>query len=371
MKIIIAYASAGGGHLKAAQAIYNYFKEKDPNLDIKLIDTLDYTTAFFQRSYIKGYNFLANQATWAWGIGFYLTNFAPLRQLVNWLHFFINKTNCAKLMDFLVSENPDAVISTHFLSPQIASYLKKRNKISSALMTVITDFGVHQFWLAEMTDTYFVASDSTRRILLKYGVAQQKIKVSGIPVDKKFSRQQDRKELFRKFNLDEHKFTVLVVTGSFGSGPLERIVDLLHADNQLLVVCARNDKLFSRLKNKNYPDLRVFGFVDNIEELMAVSSVIITKPGGLSASELLIMELPPIFITPIPGQETVNAHLLCALNIGVYLKDIRKVSAVILDYKNNPDKIKRIKEIIRQVKKPHSAEDIYNAVCQSSSRPSG
>ena len=107
MKIIIAYASAGGGHLKAAQAIYNYFKEKDPGLDIKLIDALDYTSSSLRNAYTKGYDLCANHATWVWGIGFYLTNLRLLRPLINWLHSTVNRINCQKLIDFFICENPD------------------------------------------------------------------------------------------------------------------------------------------------------------------------------------------------------------------------------------------------------------------------
>ncbi len=371
MKIIIAHASAGAGHFKAAEALSEQFRRDYPDIEIKLIDALDYTSPFFKNSYLKGYSFMVNYASWLWSLSFYLTTFKPTRWFINGLHFFINSLNTAKLRSFLIRENPDYIVSTHFLPAQVAAYLKEKKQINSRLLTVITDFGIHQFWLAKGTDIYAVASDFSRQLLVREGIAENKIKVTGIPVDNKFLFSFDRGALSGKLGLDKNKFTVLLVTGSFGIGPLEQIVDYLHNDAQLIVVCARNKKLYQRLNQKNYPGLKVFGFVDNIQELMACSDVIITKPGGLTVSEVLVMELPPLFISAIPGQETVNAQFLVKEGIANTIANIKDTRIIIRGYKDNPQKLDAIKEAIRCIKKPHAAGDICHALCSGSSGPSG
>jgi len=162
-----------------------------------------------------------------------------------------------------------------------------------------------------------------------------------------------------------------VITGSFGIGPIERIADLLQEEAQMLVVCARNKKLYLRLKAKKYPQLNLFGFVDNIEELMSVSDVIITKPGGLSIAELLVKELPPIFISAIPGQEIENAKKLASYGIGVSVNCPVDIKDIVSDYKNHPDKISRIRDTMRRFKKPYSTQELYNVVCKSGIGPRG
>jgi processive 1,2-diacylglycerol beta-glucosyltransferase len=173
----------------------------------------------------------------------------------------------------------------------------------------------------------------------------------------------NRAELAQKFSLVPDKFTVLIVTGSFGIGPIEQIADSLREEAQVIAVCARNQELFQRLTKKNYPHLKIFGFVDNIQELMAVSDVIITKPGGLTTSEVLAMELPPLFICAIPGQETVNAQYLYSEGISRPAAGTRAIKDIVVDYKNNPQKILAIKEKIRRIKRPSAAEELYRAVC--------
>lgn len=366
MKILITYVAAGAGHFKAAQAIYNYFKETNHYLDIELVDALGYCNSFFRNNYKNCYGFMINYTPWLWGFVFYLTSFGPLYPLTNLVHSFMNRLNASRLRKFLINADADYIISTHFLPSQIAASLVRNKRIKSKVITVITDFGVHPFWIHFGTDIYIASCDATRRLLISKGIREDRVKDLGIPIDSKFLKIQEKELLYSKFNIQKNKFTALVVTGSFGIGPIEKIVESLHKDVQLLVVCAKNKGLFHRLKRKNYPNVRVFGFVDNIEELMAVSDVVITKPGGLTIAELLARQLFPIFIYPIPGQETTNARVLEACGVGQSARNIEDIKGWVLAYKNYPDRIMKAKENMMRIRRPQAAEGIYNVVCQSS-----
>jgi processive 1,2-diacylglycerol beta-glucosyltransferase len=365
MKIIIPYVSAGAGHLKAAEAIQHYLREVYPEVSVQLVDALEESTGFFRFSYLAGYTVLIRYATFLWAIVFWLTSIRFLRPLTRGIASLINYLNTEKLARLFIRENPDYIISTHFLPSEIAAGLKKAKKISSKVITIITDYGVHPYWLSKGTDIYVAASSFTRDVLIKEGIDSSSIREFGIPVDEKFRRVYDRSELCQKLGLDESKFILLIMTGSFGIGPIEEIVDLLYKDTQLLVVCARNQPLFENLKIKNYPGVKVFAFVDNVQELMAVSSAIVTKPGGLSSSELLAMDLAPIFIAAIPGQETTNMYALESLGVGVSARSAEDIRNIVLDYINHPEKLSTVRERIKQIRKPHAAGELCDAVCQS------
>lgn len=366
MKIIITYASAGSGHLRAAEAIYNYFKENCPGHHLEIIDVLQKVNPLFKNTYSYGYPFLVNHALWLWRFAFWITYLKSFRAFAKNLLSIINQLNARGFAMFLIRKNPDFVISTHFLPSEITARLKKNHKLGSKLVTVITDFGVHPFWIFDTTDIYAVASDLTKEQLLLRGVDRSRIKVLGIPIDSKFLKQYEKDALYRKFHLKPDKFTILIVTGSFGIGKIEKIVDLLYKETQILVVCANNKILYRRLKKKEYPEVKVFGFIGNIEELMAVSDIIITKPGGLTISEALAMDLFPVFITAIPGQETENARILASQSIGINVTDINSLKGIILDFKNNPNKLRDVKENIKKIKKPYAARELCNVICQDS-----
>jgi len=364
MKVFIVHASAGAGHFKAAQAVYNYLKENYKDIDAKLIDILDQTNALFRFNYKWGYSWLIKSIPLLWQLAFWITYNKPLRVFTRPLASLVNKLNTRKFRGLLLKENPDFIISTHFLSSEIAAYLKNSKKISSEVITIITDFGVHPFWLSAGTDIYIVASGFTKKLLLSEGVEEDRVREFGIPIDSKFLVNYSKVELCNKLSVDINKFTVLIMTGSFGIGPIREIVDLLYKDVQILVVCARNKKLYTDLKAKNYQNVRVYDFIDNIHELMAVSDMIVTKPGGLSISELLAMELVPVFISPIPGQETANIDALKSYGVGERADNAPDIEAIVLHYREHKEDLARVKEKIRKIKKPFAAGELCDAVCK-------
>lgn len=362
MKIIIAYASAGGGHFKAAEAIYNYFKTRN-NLEVKITDVLRGANPLFRNAYIHGYYLFVRYLPWLWSACFRFTYAQRFRKFSKWLATLTDRLNTAGFRQFLIKENADYIICTHFLPPEIAGFLKRTKKINSKIVTVITDFGVHPFWICESTDIYAVASDYTKEQLSLQGINQESIRVVGIPIDLKFSQNYDKVSLCHKLGIDANKFTVLITTGSFSMGPIEEIVDSLYKEVQLIVVCAHNKNLYRRLKQRAYPSVLVCGFINNIEELMGVCDITIAKPGGLTIAENLSMGLPLLFITAIPGQETENIKFLSENGVGTCVEDIAGIKSAILDLKHNPAEIAVRKEKIRKIKKPFAVRELYNVIC--------
>jgi processive 1,2-diacylglycerol beta-glucosyltransferase len=362
MKVLIIHASAGAGHRRAAEAVYNYLKESSPDLDLVLLDALDKTNALFKFDYTKGYSFLIKYATTLWHWAFWSTDFKFLRSISRRVAQIINGINAQRLIRYFIQENPEVIISTHFLPSELAATLKKKDKITSKLITIITDYGVHPFWICPGTDLYVVASDFTRDRLVMEGVGVEKISVLGLPFDPKFLQHFDRRILCHKMGIDHKKFTVLLMTGSFGLGPLEEIVECLHKDCQVLVVCAGNKKLYARLLKRNLENVKVFGFISNTEELMAAAQVIITKPGGATITEVLIMELPVVFISAIPGQEIANVEALAGYGIGVSPKNIQEIKSIVLDLKNNPQRIEELRRKIREIQKPFACKELASVI---------
>lgn len=362
MKVLILYASAGQGHKKAAEAIQRWLAAHRPEADVRFIDVLEYSSGLLRFSYIRAYDFMVRRAQWLWSAVFYATSPRLPLGLSRFFNDMLNRLTAPRLEALIRAEAADLVISTHFLPSQIAACLKREKKISSYLTTVVTDFGVHPFWEAKGTDLYCVASESTRRQLLKLGAPAESIRVTGIPVDPVYTQPSDKAALRRKLGIPEDAFTVLLVTGSFGIGPLEEIAGFLHLDCHILVVCARNKPLFQRLRGLAIHNVTVYGFVNNMHELMAASDLAVTKPGGLSSSELLVIGTVPVFISAIPGQEAENVRALAREGIGRYCRSPREVRDTVMDYKEHPEKLQKVRDLIAKVRKPASVEEIDDAI---------
>ena len=366
MKVLITYACAGTGHRRAAEAIFNYLSLNYKEFDVKIVDVLDYTNSLFKKIYSQGYTFLVSRLPLLWSIAYQVSYSSTLRALNRNINYILSRLNTKKFEQFILNYNPDIIVTTHFLPCEVAAFLKAKRKINSKLICIITDFNVHPLWIIKGVDQYFVAFNLTKEELFKAGIPPQIIKVSGIPIDMKFSRRIDKNSLYNKFGLKKGQFTLLVMTAGFGLGPIEKIVGLLQKDTQMLVVCGNNNRLYRRLLNKGYNSVKIFGFVDNIDELMSVSDLVITKPGGLTISECLAMGLPMIFISAIYGQETKNAKILESYGAGISPPDLIMLKELALSYKNNPDRLNALRERIDKIKTPYAAREISEWFLQKS-----
>lgn len=250
---------------------------------------------------------------------------------------------------------------THFMPTEVAAALKRSGLISSKLITVVTDFDVHKIWIAEGIDMYTAASDWTRGKLENLGISFYKILVSGIPTDEKFSSPVDISELKKKLELREDIFTVLVATGSFGIGPIEDIIYEIKGF-QVIVVCGHNKDLFKKLSAKNSRLVHVMGLVDNMHELMAVSDVMVTKPGGLSISEALVSHLPLVFFNAIPGQETGNIRVLKSYGLGISGCSITQIGEQLKKMRSSKDMFLTTLKRTKALARPCAVSDIISLI---------
>ncbi len=362
-KVLIVHATAGSGHTKSAEAVYKAFSKLPHGLDIKLVNSLDYMTGWFKFTYPRIYVFLVNRIPLVWAFFYYALDNRFIYPVVCWIRHLTNWMNSRRLEKFLIKENADLIINTHFLAPDVISMAGKK-KIRAHVATIITDYKLHSFWLSRAVDTYITAYEVTKESLVKRGVPKDKIKVLGLPIDPVFSTRHDRKQIRRKLGIKEDLFTVLVGSGGFGIGPVDKLITSLIGIDiplQLLVVCGKNASLCSKIKGlENCVDFSMtsYGFVHNMHELMDASDIIVTKSGGLVCAEALSKDLPIIGIFPIPGQEARNLDVLEKQGAGIKLKRISDIKEVLAKFYKDKNESEKIKRAIERVKKPNASGDI-------------
>jgi len=363
LKIMILHASAGAGHRKAAEALHHSFTNCAPDAQVEKIDILDYTNPFFKKAYPEVYIFLVTHIPLVWGLLFDFLNFRPLKPLINPIRLFFNKLHAKPMLAHIIKEQPDVVVCEHFMSAQLMSHLKRTGKYKGHVVVGVTDFGVHQFWVNKGTDYYFVASDITQKELIQKGIEKEKIMVTGIPIEEKFSKDLDKAGIRKTLGLDPDKFTVLVTSGGFGVGPIKEIVERLDAmenDLQIAVVCGKNKGMFDLLSDKIFgKTVKAFGYVHNMDEFMEAADLIVSKSGGLTVSESLAKGLPMIIIKPIPGQETRNAEIIEEYRIGMRLHKVENISEQVKMLLLDEGKLlKEMQSNANQLAKPRAAEGI-------------
>jgi processive 1,2-diacylglycerol beta-glucosyltransferase len=355
MKILVIHASAGAGHKKAAEAIFHGLEARG-GFDVQLLDALEYTNPFFKKTYPWFYVFLVTRLPWAWGFFFALLDIPWMQPMVRKIRRLYNGFNAQALQKFLIQEQFDGIIATQFLSVEVCSYLKREGKIKSKIICVVTDFDVHRIWVNAGIDVYTAACEYTKDKLIALGVTPEEIFTTGIPTDAKFAGKPDTLVLKKKLGIQEG-MTVLIATGSFGMGPIEELMELLE-NYQLLVVCGNNRDLYERLKPRARKNAHILGLVDNMDELMSVASVMVTKPGGLSIAEALVKKLPMIFFSAIPGQETNNIKVLSTYEVSQGQSSLPQIAQTIQEWDSNPKDLDALRQRMSELSKPNAVADI-------------
>lgn len=358
MKVFILYASAGAGHKKAAQAVYDYLKSSRPDLELSFIDILDYSNPVFKFLASSGYIFLITNFPWVW----YFLYRSSRSLYKSGLRIFFDYISCVRLLLLVKKENPDIIISTHFLSSTVVTVGKSQGWIKSKLITIITDYCLHPFWIADGVDSYIVSSIDVKKELLKYGVEEGKIKIYGIPVDAKFYSTLSREAVAKKLEVDYSSFTVLIMTGAIGIGPIEEVVKALVGSAQMLVVCGRNSKLYGRLAKLNVKQVKVYPLVNNVDELMSVSDIVLTKAGGLTITESLIKNLPMVFFSSIPGLETANASVICKYGAAFRAEYVQRIKKIVLFLKDDRFVYQETVDKIAQLRKKDTLQMVSSEI---------
>jgi len=317
-KVLLLSASAGAGHVRAAQAMEKAFNEAGAAQEVRHVDTLEFTNKVFRHLYSRAYVELVNKMPEVPGY-FYDKFDTPWKNQRRRLA--LDKLNTRPFVKLLREYQPDLIVCTHFLPAEIVSWLKAKERIASRQAIIVTDFDVHAMWLCHHYERYFVAIDEARAYLEALGISKDKITVSGIPIDPVFALHKDKKEMRLKHGLAPDRTTILMSAGGAGVGSMDHLVTSLFPmqhSAQLVAICGRNadlKKRLTKLATRINPNASVIvkpvGYTEEMDELMAASDLVLGKPGGLTTSEALAKGLVFVIVNPIPGQEERNSdHLL-------------------------------------------------------------
>lgn len=370
MKIDIVHAAAGEGHRKIAIAIQDAFARLGrKDLQIRLIDSLNYTTKTFKSSYAPIYNWAVMNAPSLWGFFYELLDFAIIYKLIKPFRLLTNSMHAQALQNDMIRNQPDVIVSTHFMPPEILGRARLQGKLKAKMVTVITDYYPHTFWVNPGTDLYWVMAEETKQDLIRRGVPEEKIVVGGIPINPMFKPLGKKTEFQKKHALEAGRYTILLTAGSFGLGPQEAILEELKAFKekvQCLVVCARNAELKKRLESTTYPfPVKVFGFIDFMPELMEASDLMIAKSGGSTTTEALAKGLVMVVMTPIPGQETRNAKLLKTCDAAFFLEKPSDIHRIIQSILSDPMVMEQKRAAVKNLARPDAADNFVKTVLGS------
>jgi len=371
-KILIISSDTGGGHRSAAQALseglYKFWEGK--SIAVRVMKAAEESHRLTGRL-VNVYNWiLRNKQHWMKYVYWTINRFRPETSE------FFHRRCIGYVKEQFEKWCPHVVVSVHPMTQHILARILKELNLSAQipLVTVVTDpcYGFWKGWACDDVTLYLVANEDAQRQLIDYGIAPEKIKISGMPVNAKFCEitETDAQSARKALDLNPDKFTIFVNAGWVGGGNIPQIFRELargELDVQAIFLAGKNENLRLEAeeiaKTAKFP-VKVIGYSDDIEKLMHSANVMISKLGGLTTFEALACRLPIIAdatTAPMP-QEAGTVNMLAKRGAGIMLEKASDIVPTVQSLLNNSKKYRDLKAATFDLSNPDSTKRIIEEI---------
>lgn len=368
MNVLILAVSAGGGHIRAAEALKAQILLKEKNSKIEILDTLKNINPILDKLLIGGYIKAIKKSPSLYRRLYNLNYY----QMDNTLASVSNKLNelmACRLLPIIKDFNPDIIVSTHPFTSEMISILKNKSELKIPTVTIITDYACHSFWLYSGMDAYIVSNNEMKNEMILKNINPNTIFNYGIPILPKFlSEDFDKNEVFKRLNLNVDVNTFLIMGGSLGIGKILEVYQNLCCLNykiQIIIITGSNKKLYKDLEvlseNSTKPT-RIIGYTNKVNQYMKCCDVLVTKPGGITITEALASGTPMALFSPIPGQEERNCNFLIKNKLAIDLESFPSYKDGFKYLFTSNNVFSTIKSNCSDFYNKNCGEDIYNLI---------
>ena len=368
---MILAAGVGSGHNMAASVIESCLRD-DPGVEVQRSDVLESTNELYQHLYDDAYFSLVEAVPWLVGWG-YDAGDPPFR--LGRMALLWDRINNSATVKAIKAARPDTIICTHFLPARLVSLMLSRGTVDASLTVVTTDYDFQGLWLTSSFTSFFVAREETMAHMVRIGVPEDRLAVSGIPVRTDLASEVDRAAVLGRYRLRPDVPILLISAGAAGGTYTTSIVRQtlrMDAEFQAVVACGRNAELKATIESlvSVKPEAyRVLGYTTHMADLMRVATLFVGKPGGLSSSECMAAGLPMVLINPIPGQEVRNADYLLEEGAAVRCNYETTVGYKIDMLLSDPSRIERMRHSARRIGRPNAGPQVAAAALRDPGPP--
>ena len=347
--------SHGAAHARAAAALRQAFRDLRPSVHAEVVDTLQHCTAWF-RAYYNSY--VIPLAIWP-GLWRWIESKQSQSESTgpNWLY----RRGAQPLFRFLRDYAADAVIATEVGACELAALCKREGHANFLLVGVeLMDF--NRAWVQPEVDLFLTTHPDLAAELVSAGAPASKVVTTGQPIHPAFASLPSRAVAREKLGVKADAVQILLSLGSQGFGTPERILKEIlkvRADLEVVLLAGRNRRIEKRLKErcKHLPQVRVLGWIENVQEWMVASDLMISKPGGGTLNEGFACGLPMLAFNPLPGNEERTCRWIEKWGAGIWIKKPGDLALIIASLLTAPSKLDGLRNRVRELARPHSARD--------------
>lgn len=372
IKVLLAISDTGGGHRSAAVAISAALQAAGgEHVSCEILDMLQITGVPVVRSSPRLYDRLSTRWLKFYNTGFRLTNNVRLVNILSQLVYLRARANTVRA---LRSIQPHLVVITHPLTQRFIVAARRNYRFPFRIITVVTDLvTLHASWTYPGVDLCIVPTDEGHALMQRRGMPPERMVRTGFPVHPKFTSYTcSQRESRRDLELEEDRFTILVTSGGVGSGRVHDLVldlERLYHNRQILVVTGKNKHLYDELRaQRRSRHTHVYGFVNNMEALMAASDVVITKAGPGTLMEALIMRRPVLVTEAVGMQERGNIDFILDHKLGFFCPTMEHIISAI-EKLTHPSCYNATVERLANAVPSHGSAQIANILLEQAVQP--
>ena len=355
-RLLLMHVTTSSGHHHASQAIAHAAARLDPTCQAINVDAFDFTTRITRWAIMRSYMSVIRHHPDVWE---YLYDNPDIHRHIRHFRQLLHRYHAHKLRRLLETVQPQAIACTQAFPCGMLADFMMHDGLHIPIVGVLTDYAPHVYWMHDAVDYYIVSSEAMKERFVSQGVPEARMRVYGIPVEPRFLDPVDREAAYRQFGLDAHLPVVMVMGGGGGFGPIRELVrslDRVTPPCQFVVLTGTNQLLLAWLRRQPFRHrIAASGYTDLIPDLMEISTLIITKPGGLTTAESLAKHLPLMIVSPIPGQELCNARFLLAEGAAAELGDPHIAGEVLSRLLRDQNALQRMREHAARLAHPDSA----------------
>ncbi|OJF96512.1 undecaprenyldiphospho-muramoylpentapeptide beta-N-acetylglucosaminyltransferase [Alkalibacterium sp. 20] len=325
MKILVT-GGGTGGHIYPALALMNRMKEVDSEAEFLYVGThrgLESTIVPDQ-----GYNFEPLRVE-----GFKRKlNFQGLKYNIKTIQLFVTSINKAKKI--VSSFEPDVVIGTGGYVSAPVCYAASKLNVPTLIHEQNSVVGLTNKFLAKHVSAIAICFEEARD---QFGKHKEKVIYTGNPRAQEVANFVQT-DVLSEYQLDPEKPTVLIFGGSQGASRINETVknswsQLINKSYQTLFITGKNhfEPMVEELKeSKQYVSdssangVRIVPYINNLPEVFASVSLVVSRSGATTLSELTSLGIPSILI-PSPNvtedHQTKNAQSLENKGAALVLKE--------------------------------------------------
>lgn len=366
----LLYLKTGGGHLAPARSIAKTISEKSKDqIDPVLIDGLEKSSKLVKTIIEDGYRQSQSKAIWVFELLYAFHKLKPFAITTTWLISLFVKPY---LKERILNEEPEKIIIFHFFLIKPVLDIIQKYKLNITPLIIVTDpYTAPPIWFLRKKGKFIVFSQELKKSL-KNKIPEQNVEVFPFVLDKKFAHPYSKQEIQEKkkiLGFDPGKKVTLILGGGDGMPRGKSILNKLvkkNIDGEIAIVCGKNISLLTyaiNLKvNKNLKNLKVFGYVDFVNDLLNISDVVITKAGASTFMEILMAQKIPIINNYIWEQEKGNVEFVINNKLGLYEKSINKLPDVVNNLLTDTNTYKQFREKIRNSHLENGTEKVTDYI---------